>query len=265
MRVHHLQCGAMHPVGFGKRHMVCHCLLIETPSSGLVLVDSGFGRVDFEDPTRRLPKAFSRMVRPDRDPGQAAIARVEALGFSARDVRHIVLTHLDLDHAGGLVDFPDARVHVHALEHEIAMQRTHGKVSGLAKHRYVPAMWAHDPTFSTYSDAGSSLFGFEAVRDLHGLPPEILLIPLHGHSRGHSAVAVQSDAGWLVHAGDAYFDQGEVHGPKRKCPALLRAFQSIVEFDRKARLGNQTRLRELAQAHPEVAIFSAHDPRELPA
>ncbi len=33
-------------------------------------------------------------------------------------MRHIVLTHLDVDHAGGLPDFPDARVHVFAREHE---------------------------------------------------------------------------------------------------------------------------------------------------
>ncbi|MFD0510570.1 MBL fold metallo-hydrolase [Streptomyces aureus] len=31
------------------------------------------------------------------------------LGYAVDDVRHIVLTHLDLDHAGGLPDFPRAR------------------------------------------------------------------------------------------------------------------------------------------------------------
>jgi glyoxylase-like metal-dependent hydrolase (beta-lactamase superfamily II) len=91
------------------------------------------------------------------------------------------------------------------------------------------------------------------------------MLPLVGHSRGHSAIALEGEGGWLLHAGDAYFDHGEVHLPERRCPALLRLFQTIVEVDRKARLGNQARLRELCKSAPEVTVFSAHDPRELGA
>lgn len=43
---------------------------------------------------------------------ETAIRQIEALGHRAGDVRHIVATHLDFDHAGGLQDFPDATVHV---------------------------------------------------------------------------------------------------------------------------------------------------------
>ncbi|MCT9113339.1 MBL fold metallo-hydrolase [Streptomyces mirabilis] len=38
------------------------------------------------------------------------------LGFDRTDVRHIVLTHFDADHIGGLSDFPHAQVHVTAAE-----------------------------------------------------------------------------------------------------------------------------------------------------
>jgi glyoxylase-like metal-dependent hydrolase (beta-lactamase superfamily II) len=41
---------------------------------------------------------------------------VIGLGYQPQDVRHIVLTHLDLDHVGGLRDFPHAEVHVYAEE-----------------------------------------------------------------------------------------------------------------------------------------------------
>ena len=40
MKVHHLNCGTMHPPR--SPHCVCHVLLLET-DNGLVLVDSGFG------------------------------------------------------------------------------------------------------------------------------------------------------------------------------------------------------------------------------
>ena len=55
MRVHHLNCGCMCPLGgalfdgFSKgltAQLVCHCLLLETDQHGLVLVDTGFGSRD---------------------------------------------------------------------------------------------------------------------------------------------------------------------------------------------------------------------------
>jgi len=249
----------MHPLAFGRDHMICHCLLVETDNDGLVLVDAGISKADLLDPKARLGKGFARLARVEKNAAHAALSQVEALGFTASDVRHVVLTHMDLDHVSGLVDFPDARVHVHATEHAVAMTRP----TFASRQRYLPVMWSHAPQFQTYSDLGEPWFGFDAVRALAGLPPEILLIPLAGHSRGHAGVAVKDGDQWLLHAGDAYFSQGEVHAPKRECPPLLRTFQSLVEVDRKARLGNQTRLRSLAKASAEVTIFSAHDPSEL--
>jgi len=259
MRVHHLNCGTMHPVVLGRDPMVCHCLLVETDKDGLVLVDAGFAVRDLAQPKLRLGKAFTSLARIEQDIRQAALSQVEALGFGASDVRHIILTHMDLDHVSGLVDFPAARVHVHATEHALAIART----TLMHRRRYLPALWAHDPSFRTYSDLGEPWFGFDAVRALDGVPPEILLIPLAGHTRGHAGVAVKAGDRWLLHAGDAYFSRGEVHAKERECPLLLRTFQTLVEMDRKARLANQARLRQLANTSDEVQIFSAHDPREL--
>ena len=45
---------------------------------------------------------------------------------------------------------------------------------------------------------------------------------------------------------------------------MLRLFQNLSGSDRKARLSNQERLRELARAHgDQVKLFCSHDPREL--
>ena len=47
----------------------------------------------------------------------------------------------------------------------------------------------------------------------------MLLVPLAGHTWGHSGVAIAEDGGgWLLHAGDAYFYRGEVGSEHYECP-----------------------------------------------
>lgn len=238
--------------------MVCHVLLIES-SAGLVLVDSGLGLGDVRDARERLGAGFCHVVRPRLLEEETAYRRIEALGLSPSDVRHVVLTHLDLDHAGGMSDFPAATVHVMQAEHGAAM---HPRLLG-ERHRYRQAHWAHGPRFATYTPSGERWKGFERVRRLEGLPPEILLIPLTGHTRGHAGVAVDTGAGWLLHAGDAYFHHDQLAAERPRCPAALSLFQRVVAVDRPKMRENQARLRELALGDREVRIFSAHDPLEL--
>ena len=261
-RVHHLNCACIQNLSIHGRQLACHCMLIETPASGLILVDTGLGSGDLIDPQRRLGFMFTHVyARPKRAPEMAAIAQIRAMGYQAEDVRHIVMTHLDLDHVGGLSDFPHAKVHVHARELKAAMERKSFK----AKHRYLPPMWAHKPDFRAYSEEGEPWFGFEAVRQLDGVPPELLFIPLFGHTLGHCGVAVDDGKGWLLHAGDAYFDPREIKQPKRTCAWKVGAFQAAVQTVRSQRLRNQARLRKLHAEHPDIRIFCAHNPFELEA
>ena len=260
LRVHHLNCACIRRLSIHGRQLACHCLLIETPSSGLVLVDTGLGTTDLLNPVPRLGLSFSYLyANPAREPTLAAAHQIRALGFKPQDVRHIVMTHLDLDHVGGLSDFPHAKVHVHARELKAAMERKSFK----AKHRYSPPMWAHAPDFRAYSEEGEPWFGFEAVRQLAGLPEEILFVPLFGHTLGHCGVAVDDGHGWMLHAGDAYFDPREIKQPKRECALLVGAFQAAVQTMRKQRLHNQARLRALHASNPDIRIFCAHNPFEL--
>lgn len=258
-RIHHLNCACIQRLSIHGRQLACHCLLIETPASGLVLVDTGLGTPDFVNPAQRLGVMFTYVyANPKRDGSYAAVNQIRALGFEPGDVRHIVMTHMDLDHVGGLSDFPHATVHLHAAELKAATERKSFK----AKHRYLPVMWAHQPKFETYSEEGEPWMGFEAIRALRGLPPDILLIPLFGHTLGHCGIAVQDARGWLLHAGDAYFDPREVHGERRQCAPLVGLFQAIVQTRRGERLHNQARLRQLTASHPEIRVFSAHNPFE---
>jgi glyoxylase-like metal-dependent hydrolase (beta-lactamase superfamily II) len=272
--VTHLNCASMQPVGgrlvtglrnpLGNPGMVCHCLLIES-DQGLVLVDTGIGLQDIEGGEARLGRRFVRMTRPRLDPDETAVRQVVRLGYAVDDVRHIVLTHLDLDHAGGLADFPKAAVHVREPEHLAAT----APPTWSERKRYRAAQWEHEPRWEVHPAGGEQRwYGIDGAFELPDLPG-ILLVPLDGHSRGHTGVAVRvgEEAGrskWLLHAGDAYFFHAEL-GPKRvKVPPGLAYFEAKVQFDKTARLAARDRLRALRSEHgAEIEIFCAHDALEL--
>ena len=238
--------------------IVAHCLLIEAGGE-LVLVDTGFGTGDCADP-KRLGAMFRAFTSPRYRLEETAIRQIEALGHDPRDVRHIVTTHLDADHAGGLGDFPHAQVHV--LGSELAITKSPPLKE---RNRYARAQWAHGPDWVEYGTGGDSWFGFESIRLLPDLDAEIALIPLPGHSAGHSGVAINTPDGWLLHCGDAFFFRGEIETPPR-CPPGFRIFESINDHDGKARRRNQARLRELQREHgDEVTLICSHDPKMLEA
>jgi glyoxylase-like metal-dependent hydrolase (beta-lactamase superfamily II) len=240
----------------GGDEMVCHVMLIETDKDGLVLVDTGFGSKDCREPSR-LPALFRRIVRPRLDLAQTAVAQVARLGYATSDVRHVVVTHLDLDHAGGLHDFPDATVHLHAPEH-----RGGTTPRTLAERtRYLPRQWAHRPKWRPYTVDGEAWMGLPAVRQLDGVQDDVAIVPLVGHTRGHSGVAVKRGDRWILHAGDAIFHRNEVHGGA--VPPGLRAFATMDEHDRRARLASVAAVRDLAR-RPDVTVTCSHDPQMLP-
>ncbi len=264
MRIHHLNTGTMCPIGrrlvngtgsiFQRARMVCHCLLAET-TDGLALVDTGIGLDDIKEPIR-LGRKWVRQCKPRLDPAETAVEQVKALGFVPADVRHVLLTHLDRDHAGGVPDFPKAKVHVHRSEYDMAVA---GRIAAPAG-RYIAGQWRHGPDWNFYGEGGEDWFGFKGVRALGDREADLLMIPLPGHTLGHCGIAVRGQGKWVLHAGDAYFFHGELE-PKPRMPFVLGMFQRRADMDRERRLANLARLRALKAAHgAEVEIVNSHDP-----
>jgi glyoxylase-like metal-dependent hydrolase (beta-lactamase superfamily II) len=237
--------------------MVCHCLLIET-EGGLVLIDSGFGKLDVEHPFERLGVA-PWLMRAQLSHEQTAFNQIQSLGFKPSEVRHIVLTHLDPDHLGGVSDFPHAQVHV--FEEELTKVQELRKTSLRWRRRIRSEHLITATNWQTYKTTGENWKNFECVRNLRGLPPEILLVPLRGHTPGHCGVAVDSGQGWLLHAGDAYFQQIEVSPRHLQTPLWLQTYEAFTSFNNRIRLDNQKKLRALKQ-DPQIKIFCAHDQLE---
>lgn len=268
MRVHHLNCGSLCPRGgrffggegglFSTAPICCHCLLVEG-EDGLTLVDSGLGLEDVADP-KGLGFLFNALTRPRLSAQETALRQIEAMGFRARDVRHVVPTHLDLDHAGGFGDFPEAKIHVFAPELRAALNPTTSR----EKMRYRPARLAGVSNWAPVETRGEHWLGFAGVRAMPGSRDDVLLIPLPGHTSGHCGVAVRADDGWLLHCGDAYFHASEVAPQGGAIPIGFRAYHVLMSVERETQRANRDRLRDLARNHSgEVKLMCSHDPAEL--
>ena len=248
-KINHINCGTLLVPNFPT--VVCHCLLLEG-ETGLALVDTGIGLLDVQQPVERLGQQLIDMAGFQFHEHDTAVRRIEQLGCSTDDVRHIVMTHGDPDHAGGLADFPNAKVHI--AEEEL--------VHCLSGHwRYISGHFAHQPHWHAYAKAPRQWFGLEARAVSTGFSSEILLVPLFGHTLGHCGVAVQQGDRWLLHVGDAYYLRAELTEENHPVSAMAAQRADNDEWRRAS-------LRELRRLHhdhsDEIAMIGYHDITELP-
>jgi glyoxylase-like metal-dependent hydrolase (beta-lactamase superfamily II) len=217
-------------------HIGGTCLLVGT-DQGPVLVDTGLGLHDYRSPTLKV-RLFRLDFGSSHDPNSTAVRQIARLGFSPQEVKHIVMTHLHFDHAGGLPDFPHAKVHVHRREYEAVMRpRTWLELA------YDSTDFVHGPSWVLYEHIDATWLDFEAIR----LPfiPEMYLVPLFGHTKGHCGVAVQDGSHWVFHCADALPTNAQ--------------FDLTPGWLNRLVIGDHVpRLQAWSIAHPEVQVLAGH-------
>ena len=268
--IYHLNCCTIRvPAGhamigtgglLGRAEGVTHCVLVET-REGLLLIDTGMGQRDCLSPSPFMRWMIAIGGFP-RDLEETAYVQVQRLGYSPEDLRHIALTHFHFDHAGGLPDFPWAQVHLYLSEHEAITQPR----DMYERYPYRREHWAHGPQWVAHALEGDDWYGFDCTSyvDLGGAG--FCFVPLTGHTRGHSGVALHISGRWLLHCGDAYTYHGDVDPVHPSWPPhgrLARLFFGLNKAFRQ--IGTHSpRLRALRRAHgDQVALTCSHDPYDL--
>lgn len=262
MKIHHMNCGAMRPYGgalmdgrtpgVAPANMTCHCLLLEV-DDGLVLVDTGTVSVDPGYDRQHLDRTFQWIDRVRLDSAEAAANQVRALGHQPADVKHVVMTHLDFDHAAGLRDFPKATVHLSRAEADAARHPS----GPIGRKRYCPAQWGDIGRWQRHAEFDTDWFGIPASEVL----PGISLVWLPGHTNGHCGVAIKRDGGWLLHAADAVFNHSELDVAHPSTPTGARMYQWLMETSQRKRRRSLRDLRRVVREHgDEVEVICTHDP-----
>jgi len=268
MEIHHLNCGTMRPFGFPSEdgtggffkrgYGVVHCLLIDT-GEGLVLVDTGWGRRDCTNPSPAV-RQFTDIIGCLRTLDETAFRQIEALGYDPADVKHIFLTHMHLDHAGGLPDFPSAAVHIFAAEME-ACQHPRTLVEWRA---YRPEHRAHNPRWQSHRLQGDQWFGLDCTPPVRMGAAEFVMVPFTGHTRGHCGVAMRVGNRWLLHCGDVYgyYRQVDPKQPYRYPNGKL--MERMVTTGFKVPRRHWVSLRNLLRGRgDQIQAFCAHDAHEF--
>jgi N-acyl homoserine lactone hydrolase len=258
MRIHILECGRVRikrsqtaGVGQGLARRVrplidrewtdwlpIHAYAIEH-AEGVIVVDAG-GNAGL----MRLPQwhpYFRFAVRFDIDREQEIGPRLKALGIGARDVKTVLLTHLHIDHDGGLGDFPEAKVLVAAGE-LAAASGIRGKLGG-----YLPQRWprSFDPKPLPMQDASLGPFPQSACITCDGA---IRVIPTHGHTPHHVSVVAETEGGRIIFTGDATYSEENFRAG---------VIDGVAPDDGQAR-ASLTRLTTLDAERPTL-ILPAHD------
>ncbi len=219
--------------------------LLEHPTAGLVLVDTGFHHTVSIDPSKNLGRTMSRLFNIRASAEQSVPKRLEALGSSASSVQVVITTHLHMDHASGISQFPHAVFVVGEGEWQSA-SRGRPTMRGYVHRHFDFAFDFREARFSD-KDVGSHA-SFGRSIDLFG-DGSIRLCYTPGHSMGHMAVIAKLKEGEVLMAGDAAFVKRNYR--ELKLPAVVADKHRCMVSLRELQLYEKQR--------PDALIIPSHD------
>jgi N-acyl homoserine lactone hydrolase len=211
---------------------------------GWVVFETGCDPDVMVDPERTwgsLTKAFKiEMTEADHP-----LHRLESIRLRVADVAHVVVSHLHMDHAGGLRFFPQSLIHVQRAELRWALHPDAIGEAGFLR-----------------SDFDHSELTYELHEGDARIVPGVHVVLTDGHTPGHQSLVVDLPSGRYVITGDAAYERRQI---ERGVPppvttddfAAVRALARIRAFQE--RDGATVLVNHDARAYEEVRVAPEHE------
>jgi N-acyl homoserine lactone hydrolase len=222
--------------------------LLEHPGAGPVLVDTGLHASVAVKPAASFGRLATLAFRDlQMDAGQALPAQLRERGIDPGRVATVVMTHMHVDHASGISEFPHATFVVSRAEWDAAT--TQGRLHGYVTRQFDHAFDYRLVDFDAASDDGPASFsGFARSFDLFG-DGSVRAVYTPGHTLGHMSVVARTAGGEVLLAGDAIYLRRNLDDSR-----LPHRTEDDHLYRRSLR-----EIRQYVQQTPDAVVIPGHD------
>lgn len=238
--------------GTGWRTIRCHApaFLLQHPVHGVTLFDTGYAPRILEAFQRWPARAYAHAT--PTTVGVPVVQQLPAYGWSAPDVRTIIVSHLHADHVAGLRDFPQAAL---VLDHAALALATSCRGIDAVRRGIIPDLLPADLDERAQpiaAWAGEALPGLGATHDLFG-DGSVRLVRLPGHARGQIGALVTSHRGRVLLCADGAWSSLAYRTGRMPHPMAW-----LIQDDLRALRATLHALRRFAVALPDVTVLPTH-------
>jgi glyoxylase-like metal-dependent hydrolase (beta-lactamase superfamily II) len=217
--------------------------VLEHPSAGLVVFDTGLSQRARTEPEHYVGRLGAALGMLDVPPGAGLAEQMSASGLDPGDVTRVVLSHVHFDHTGGLPDFPNATVTIHAAE-------KHWVETGLRSMDFVdleplaglPRWEAID--FTVEKPLATLLGAHDLSSD-----GSVVAVDLSGHTPGSMGLLVRTAEAPVLLTGDAAWTEKSWRWPARP----ISAFDMALWWEQ------AWRMKKFSMLEPLLVVVPGHD------
>jgi glyoxylase-like metal-dependent hydrolase (beta-lactamase superfamily II) len=243
--------------GKGKCRFYATWALIEHPSGGFILFDTGYS-FRFGEATKLWPyRIYATMTPYFLKKEELAVEQLKVLGIEAKDIKLVILSHFHADHIAGLKDFPDAKIvsSRSGLEQALRVKAWSAVSCGV-----LPDLLPGDLADRTQVIADEALAPVSEIEKGYDLLGDgcIRLCALPGHARGQLGAFLHTASGPVLLAADAAWDK-----TAWQKGILPRSIVRLFFDDWKAYQKTFWGLREFQERRPDCRILFTHSPELL--
>ncbi len=228
-----------------KRFTPVLAYLVEHPKQGLILFDTGVHPSFAQTKTGNFGWLLGNIVKIRTTPGQDVLSKINTIGKSAKDISCVVLSHLHLDHPGGLP----------AL-------RGNGNPPVFVTQEELDKVTSPFALFEGYIRRHLSGFDLKAIPFHNSIPPfdescdlfgdgSIIIVKTPGHTQGHVSVLLNLPKRPVFLTFDAAHRKSNIDEgiPPKGDYALAK--------------DSVQRIRQFAEQFPDMKVIYGHDPDQI--